>query len=91
MKDNKKTISFTDDNNEKVEFEVIEQTMINGINYLLVCDGQDDDESEAFILKEIKNNDEDVIYEEVIDDIELQAVAKVFGELLDDGFDIQIS
>ena len=31
MKDNKKTISFTDDNNEKVEFEVIEQTTITGI------------------------------------------------------------
>ena len=86
----KKTISFIDENNEKVEFEVIEQTTIAGMNYLLVCEDGDDEESEAFILKEIKNNADDVIYDEVIDDIELQAVAKVFGELLDDDVDLQM-
>ena len=86
----KKTISFIDENNEKVEFEVIEQTTIAGMNYLLVCEGSEDEESDAFILKEIKNNADDVIYDEVIDDIELQAVAKVFGELLDDDVDLQM-
>ena len=90
MADNKiKTIKFTDDDNNEVEFEVIEQTTIAGMNYLLVCDGADD-ESDAFVLKEIKKNDDDVIYDEVIDDVELQAVAKVFVELLDDGYDLQI-
>ena len=91
MAENKKTIIFTDENNDKVEFEVIEQTTITGINYLLVCEANESEESDAFILKEIKNNDDDVIYDEVIDDIELQAVGKVFGELLDEGFDIQMN
>ncbi|MBE5935108.1 MAG: DUF1292 domain-containing protein [Lachnospiraceae bacterium] len=90
MAENKKTIMFTDENNEQIAFEVLEQTTITGINYLLVCDAHDEEESDAFILKEIKNNDDDIVYDEVIDDIELQAVAKVFGELLDEGFDIQL-
>ena len=77
--------------NEK--FEIIEQTTINGDNYLLVCDSDaPEDEADAYILREKKNedsNDAEVIYDEVVDDIELQAVAKVFAELLDD-CDIQV-
>ena len=82
-----KYIVFTDESNKEVKFEVLEQTTISGNNYLLVCG----DDEEAFILKEIKKNDDDVFYDEVIDDVELQAVAKVFEELLDEDFDIQIS
>lgn len=87
---NNRTIEFYDENNKKVEFEVLEQTTISGNNYLLVCDADDTEESEAFILKEIKKNDNDVFYDDVVDDVELQAVAKVFEELLDEGFDIQV-
>lgn len=91
MADNKvKSISFIDEDNKKVEFEVIEQTTISGMNYLMVCEANGEEESEAFILKEIKKDDDDVIYDEVVDDIELQAVAKVFEELLDEDFDIQM-
>ncbi len=84
---------FTTLDDEKIEFEIIEQTTINGDNYLLVCDsGAPEDEADAYILREKKNedsNDAEVIYDEVVDDIELQAVAKVFAELLDD-CDIQV-
>ena len=84
---------FTTVDDEKIEFEIIEQTTINGDNYLLVCDSDaPEDEADAYILREKKNedsNDAEVIYDEVVDDIELQAVAKVFAELLDD-CDIQV-
>ena len=47
-------IQFTDpDTNEVVEFAVEEQTQLNGIRYLLVSDGNDNGECEAYILKEI--------------------------------------
>ena len=42
MAENKKTIMFTDENNEQIAFEVLEQTTITGINYLLVCDAHDE-------------------------------------------------
>ena len=84
---------FTTLDDEKIELEIIEQTTINGDNYLLVCDSDaPEDEADAYILREKKNedsNDAEVIYDEVVDDIELQAVAKVFAELLDD-CDIQV-
>ena len=54
-------IQFTDpDTNEVVEFAVEEQTQLNGIRYLLVSDGNENGDSEAYILKEIKTQDEEV-------------------------------
>ena len=92
MADKNQNIVFTTFDDEKVEFEVVEQTKISGVNYLLVCEaGASEEEAEAFILKEGTNEEDsnEIIYDEVVDDIELQAVAKVFAELLDD-CDIQV-
>ena len=70
-------IQFTDpDTNEVVEFAVEEQTQLNGIRYLLVSDGNENGDSEAYILKEIKTQDEEVFYEMVDDDTEFAALAK---------------
>ena len=90
MEQKKEKIVFTTLDNEQVEFYVMEQTMLNGTNYLLVADdSEDEEEANALILKEVSGNNDDVIYNEVEDDIELEAVAKVFEELMDD-IDIQI-
>ena len=67
-------IQFTDPaTNEVVEFAVEEQTQLNGIG-----------DSEAYILKEIKTQDEEVFYEMVDDDTEFAALAKIFAELADE-------
>lgn len=69
---------------EPVEFYVLEQTKIGGIDYILVTDTEDDD-GEALILKDISNPTEtDALYEIVEDDEELKAVATVFGNMLED-------
>ena len=41
-------------------------------------------DSEAYILKEIKTQDEEVFYEMVDDDTEFAALAKIFAELADE-------
>ena len=76
-------VNFTDpDTNESAEFYVLEQTTIRGINYLLVTV---DEEGDAFILKETQNEDDhNTIYEMVEDDKELEALAKIFAELMED-------
>ena len=75
-------IQFTDpDTNEVVEFAVEEQTQLNGIRYLLVSDGNENGDSEAYILKEIKTQDEEVFYEMVDDDTEFAALAKILLNL----------
>lgn len=67
-----------------VEFFVEEQTKVNGVNYLLVTDSQED-EADAYILKDISEEKDQVAnYVMVEDDVELAALSKVFQEMLED-------
>jgi hypothetical protein len=78
-------IIFTDpQTNEEISFAVEEETQLNGTKYLLVSDGAEDGDCDAYILKEIQTEDEEILYEMVEDDTEFAAIAKVFSELADD-------
>ncbi len=80
-------ITFTvEETGEEVELYVVEETRVSGVNYLLVTDSNDEDEEgEAYILKDVSaETDADAIYEMVEDESELNAVSKIFEELLDD-------
>lgn len=77
-------ILFTSDSGEEISFYVLEQTKINGIQYILVTDAQED-EGDALIMKEMVSEEgAESIYEIVEDDIELHAVADIFSSLLED-------
>ena len=77
-------IKFTfEDTKEVVEFFVLEQTRVNGSNYILVTDSEED-EAECLILKDTSAaEDTESLYEIVEDDVELSAILKVFEELLE--------
>ena len=69
---------------EKVNFTDPDTNESAGINYLLVTVDEEGD-SDAFILKETQNEDDhNTIYEMVEDDKELEALAKIFAELMED-------
>ncbi|MDE6208881.1 MAG: DUF1292 domain-containing protein [Lachnospiraceae bacterium] len=73
------------DTGEEVEFFVLEQTRINNTNYILVTENEDEEETDAYILKDLsKDSDEEAVYEFVEDDKELDLVSDIFAELLDD-------
>lgn len=74
------------DTEEEVEFFVVEQTMLNNVNYLLVTESEDEEtEADAYILKDLsKPMDEQAQYVMVEDDEEMEAVSQVFAQLLDD-------
>ena len=77
-------IVFMAQGEEAVEFYVLEQTRLGGINYILVTDSEDGD-AEALILRDISTDGEtEAIYEIVAEDEELNAVAAVFENMLDD-------
>ena len=78
-------ITFTfEDTKEEVDFYVLEQTKVNGNNYILVTDSEED-EAECLILKDTSAaEDKESLYEIVEDDVELSAVLIVFDELLED-------
>ncbi len=79
-------IAFVDEEGNKLELSVIEQTKVNGVNYLLVTDSEEeDDELNAFIVKDLSRpEDEDALYEIVEDDVEFDSVSKIFDELIED-------
>ena len=82
-------LEFIDENGEKTQFYVIEETRINGINYLLVSES-DNEEAEAYILKDTSDAaSEEAVYEFVEEDSELEAVGKVFSELMDDDVELK--
>lgn len=78
-------IEFTPElNEEPVEFFIVEQTMIAGVTYLLVTD-QEEGDAQALILKDISGDGEEKnTYAIVSEEKELQAVAGVFENMLDD-------
>lgn len=77
-------IIFRPDGAEPVEFYVLEQTKINGTNYILVTDFEEGD-GEALILKDLSGEEEsESLYEIVSEETELSAVASVFQNLLED-------
>ena len=71
MDNNEKKITLMTDDNEPVDFYVVEETKINGMNYLLVTDAKEGD-GECYILKDLEN------------DAEIDYLFKIFTELLDD-------
>lgn len=80
-------LAFISDDGEELDFFILEETRVQGVNYLLVADSEED--GTCYILKDISRpEDEDAEYEFVEDDNELDALTKIFAELLED-VDIQ--
>ena len=77
-------ITFFPEGEDPVDFFVLEQTRIGGINYILVTDFEDGD-GEALILKDLsKDGEEESLYAIVSEEEELNAVAGVFENMLED-------
>ncbi len=85
MGENENKVIFTTDENEQVEFYILEQTKLNGYTYLLVTDAEEDDEEgNAYILKDLSTDADDAVYDMVEDEKELDLIGKIFEELLED-------
>jgi len=83
-------VMFTDpETQEQVEFIVEEETQLNGSKYLLVSEDAEDGTLDAYILKEVVDQNDDIIYEVVVDEVEFMALAKVFAELTDEETDVE--
>ncbi len=77
-------ITFRPEGDDPVDFYVLEQTRIAGVDYILVTDAEEGD-GEALILKDTsRDGEEDGMYTIVSDEQELVAVAGVFENMLED-------
>lgn len=77
-------ITFQAVGEEPVDFYVLEQTTVAGVNYILVTEDEDGD-CDALILKDLSSSeDAEADYVIVEDEKELNAIASIFENLLDD-------
>ena len=84
------TVKFTDpETQEVVEFVVEEETQLNGNKYLLVSETSEELVFDAYILKEIRDENGEVTYQVVEDEVEFMALARIFTELSDEDTDIE--
>ena len=73
-----------EDQGEAVEFYVLEETRIGGVDYILVTDSEEGD-AECLILKDLsEEGDVEGIYAIVEDERELDSVFGVFEQMLED-------
>jgi len=77
-------ITAYNEDGEEAVFSVMEQTQINGNTYLLATQDSEEEELEAWIFKQVNTDENEVYYETIDDEIELEAVIGVFEELLED-------
>lgn len=78
-----KVVFVDPETKENIEFFVVEETQVGGTRYLFVTEEEEED-CDAYILKEVSAEEEDVVYEMVEDDTELAAIGKIFAELIED-------
>lgn len=77
-------LAFRGEHGETMEFYVLEQTRVGGVNYLLAADSGEED-GECVIFKDLSADEEkESLYEIVEDERELEAVLAVFEQLLED-------
>ncbi len=77
-------IIFETEDGEKQEFFVEEETRVGGVDYLLVTDS-DGEEANAYIMKDLSEDGEaEARYVMVEDDVEYEAVARIFEQMMDD-------
>ena len=81
-------ITFTLEDGETVDFYVLEQTRLGGIDYILVTDSEDED-GEALILKDISApEDMEALYERLDDEGQKQISLFVLKQFYLTPFDV---
>ena len=88
--DKNQKLVFTSEDGEEIEFFVLEETKINGKSFLLVADDNEGEEANTLILVDVSEPEaSEACYEVVEDEEQLEALSKVFTELMDD-LDIEL-
>ncbi|MBQ6313195.1 MAG: DUF1292 domain-containing protein [Lachnospiraceae bacterium] len=72
---------FTNDLGEEEVFYVQAVTVLGGVNYILVTETEDL-AGDAYIMKQSEENEEEITFDMVDDEDELDALADVFEELI---------
>ncbi len=82
MEDN--VIVMTLDDGSEIEFTILDSTIYNGCSYILVTDAPDDEDGECRVFKEVSaSEDDEAVYEDILDEDEENAVFDIFEKQMD--------
>ncbi len=89
-KDKENTIVLNGEDGD-IEVEVIDQTVIDGVTYLLVADVVTDDEEEGdcYILKDVSDGNSEEANYEVVPSDEADGIFDTFEKMLKDEIDFK--
>ena len=77
-------IRVTDEDGTEIVLYVLEETRINGMDYLLAADAAEGD-GDVYILKDVSKSEEaEAVYRFVDNDDEAEYVFRIFQELMKD-------
>lgn len=75
------TIVLEDDDGTETEYNITDEIEIDGVSYIFVVEcGKTDNEAECLILKEVEDEEGDICYECVEDEIELKKAENKFNK-----------
>ena len=91
MSKEKENIIVLNGDDGDIQVEVIDQTVIDGVTYLLVADVVTDDEEEGdcYILKDVSSADETEASYEVVPNDEADGIFDTFEKMLKDEIDLK--
>lgn len=74
-----------------IKVEVIDETVIEGVSYLLVADvlTEEDDEGDCYILKDVSEKGSDEAKYEVVPDDEADGIFDTFEKMLKEDVDLK--
>ena len=84
------SVVFTQEDGKEIEYYVLAEAKVGQNSYLL-CTEEEEGDAEAFVLKAVPGEDDadDILYETVEDEKELEKAVEAFNEILDD-VDIEV-
>jgi len=83
--ENTDKITLNGPEGDPLDLFVLEETRVNGMDYLLATDKKDDEDGECYVLKDTAQaGEKEAVYEFVTDDDELDYMFQIFRELMED-------
>ena len=89
MSKEKENIIVLNGDDGDIQVEVIDQTVIDGVTYLLVADVVTDEEGDCYILKDVSSADETEASYEVVPNDEADGIFDTFEKMLKDEIDFK--
>ncbi len=71
----------SDDGN--IELEILEETTVQGVNYILVTDAPEGEDGECYVMKDVSGPEDTEADYEFVDEKESEALMQIFSALLE--------